>query len=414
MAPTRLVLITALVMVGCNGDDGASASDGSPSTADSAGDVDGAPDAVTVIDVSPGDSLSAADNASPDTACSDPCPAPSGVTWSCKKRFMYGANWAWLNFAGDFGGIAAWGQQGVSKDASTYAAAMGEMKSAGVSVIRWWMFPRFWTESISWGSDDAPSGVGGTLVADIQKALELAAQHDMYVMLTPFSFDNFEPTTTEAGIYTRGIQPMVVDAARRQKLLQNLVVPVAQAVESSPHRARMIAWDMMNEPEWAMTGASLYGGEAFSPQAGLQAVSHTQMESFLKEMAAALHQHSSALVSIGSAAIKWASAWTKVDVDFYQLHYYGWVYEWYPYSSVTLASVGLTGKPVVMGEFPLQGLAAIPSKGLPARTAAELAADLWSQGYAGTLAWAYNDSAFPWDPPALQVFAAQHACETRY
>jgi len=375
---------------------------------------DGSP-ADTGDDGSPADTTHPPDGAPGDSAaCVDPCPAPSGVTWACKKRFMYGANWAWLNFAGDFGGIAAWGQSGVSKASATYSAAMAQMKAGGVSVIRWWMFPRFWTESISFGSDDAPSGVGGTLVADVQKALELAKQHDLYIMLTLFSFDSFTPTKTESGIYTRGLQPMVVDAVRRQKLLQNLVVPVAKAVEASPHKQRMIAWDMINEPEWAMTGANLYGGEAFSPQSGLQAVTHAQMETFLQEMAAALHASSGALVTIGGAAIKWGSAWTKVNVDFYQLHYYDWVYEWYPYATVTLASAGLSGKPVVMGEFPLQGLSAIPSKGLPARTAAQLSQDLWNNGYAGALAWAFNDPSFPWSAAAAQAFAGQHPCETKY
>lgn len=348
-------------------------------------------------------------------SCVDNCPAPNGgVTWGCKKRFMYGTNWAWLNFGGDFGGVAAWNQVGVSGDSAQYSSGMSQMKAGGVNVIRWWMFPRFWTEAISFGSDDAPTGIGGTLVADIHKALELAEQHDLYIMLTPFSFDNFTPTTTEAGVYTRGIQPMVVDAARRQKLLQNLVVPVAKAVESSPFKKRMIAWDMINEPEWAISGANLYGSEPFTPQSGLQAVTHAQMETWLKEMANALHANSSALVTVGGAAIKWAKAWSQVNVDFYQLHYYDWVYEWYPYTTVTLASVGLTGKPVVMGEFPNQGLSAIASKGLPAVSASQLAADLWSHGYAGALSWAYNDSSFPWSSTTLQGFASQHPCETKY
>ena len=121
-----------------------------------------------------------------------------------------------------------------------------------------------------------------------------------------------------------------------------------------------------------------------------------------------------ALVSVGGAAIKWPKAWSQVGVDFYQLHYYDWVYEWFPYETVTLASVGLTSKPVVMGEFPIQGLSAIPSKSLPAVSAAQFAAGLWTAGYGGALAWAFNDSSFPWSPSALLTFASQHACETKY
>jgi hypothetical protein len=117
----------------------------------------------------------------PEGACTDSCPAPNGgVAWDCKKRFMFGVNWAWRNWAGDFGGVSAWGWDGVAGASADYSDDMAQMKAAGVNVIRWWMFPRFLTESISWDADDTPSGIGGTLVADIQKALELAEQHDVY------------------------------------------------------------------------------------------------------------------------------------------------------------------------------------------------------------------------------------------
>jgi hypothetical protein len=344
--------------------------------------------------------------------CSDSCLQPGGVTWGCVTRFVYGTNWAWRDFAADFGGISAWGQKGVSADAATVGSSLAAMKAAGASVIRWWMFPRFLSDSIQWGSDGAPSGIGGTLVADIDKALELAQENDVYIMLTPFSFDNFKPTATEAGIYSRSIKPMVTDATLRQELLQNLMVPVAQAVEASPYKQRMIAWDMINEPEWAMTGSDLYGGADFTPSNGCDPVTHQEMETFLNELAVVLRSNNRALRTVGSAAIKWAPAWTHINMEFYQLHYYDWIYEWFPYQSVTLASVGLTDKPVVMGEFPINGLSAVNTS--PARTAFEFVSDLWSDGYAGALAWAYNDSAFPWDPAALTPFHEQHSCETTY
>jgi hypothetical protein len=347
--------------------------------------------------------------------CQDACPAVSaGVTWDCKKRFMYGTNWGWRTFAGDFGGIAAWGATGVGGARAELAASMREMKAAGVSVIRWWMFPRLLSDGIAFGSDGAPSGVRGTLLADVREALAIAEQEDVYLVLTLFSFDNFRPSTVEGGVKSPGIRPMVVDPARRRNLLQNLVAPVAREVEASPHRTRVIAWDLVNEPEWAMTGPNLYGGDGFTAQSSLEPVTHAEMEGFLREAAATVRGSSGALVTVGGAAIKWASAWTKLGLDFYQLHYYGWVYEWYPYTRVTLASVGLTDRPVVMGEYPGRGLAGVPSKGLPPRTGPELAADLLAYGYAGALSWAYNDPLYPFDGAGIRTFADQRGCEVRY
>jgi hypothetical protein len=344
----------------------------------------------------------------------DTCPAPNGVPWEGKKRFSYGTNWAWKSWASDFGGVSAWGAQGVSLSQPAFSAAMAQMKASGVNVIRWWMFPRLVSDSIQWGADGAPSGIGGTLVADIHAALALAEQHDVYLMLTPFSFDNFRPTSNEGGAHSPGIAPMVTDPALRQKLIANLVTPIAQAVASSPFKRRMYAWDIINEPEWAMTGPNLNGGEAFTPQSNLQPVTHEQMLTFVNEIADVFKSISGALVSVGGAGMKWGTAWKTAHVDFYQLHYYDWLYQNYPYTQNTLASAGLTDKPVVMGEFPSDGVSAVPSKGLPARNYNELVADLWANSYAGALGWAFNDSTFPFDATGTKAFADQHPCETAY
>jgi hypothetical protein len=199
---------------------------------------------------------------------------------------------------------------------------------------------------------------------------------------------------------------MLQDAARRKKLLDNLIAPVASAVEASPHKRRMIAWDLINEPEWAVTGPNLYGGEPFAADSSVDQISHLEMRTFLQEMAAVLRASSSALLSVGGAAVKWHDAWLDVDQDFYQFHYYDWVYRWYPYTTVTPKSLGLT-KPVVIGEFPNAGLSAVGG-------ASQVLEDLWKLGFAGGLTWAYNDPAFPWGSVDLRRFTDAHACETRF
>ena len=170
----------------------------------------------------------------------------------------------------------------------------------------------------------------------------------------------------------------------------------------------------MNEPEWAITGPSVTGDPAFPAQPGLDLVSHDEMETFLSAAVDVLRARSGALVSVGGAAIKWAKAWSRIGLDFYQFHYYDWVYENFPYKQVTLASVGVTDKPVVMGEFPGQGLSAIPSRNLPARTAAEFSHDLLQQGYAGSLSWAFTDGGFPVNADVTKSFADAHGCEVTY
>ena len=346
----------------------------------------------------------------------------AGLSWNCEKRFALGTNWAWHTYAADFGGHAPWSQPGVAANASAYQADLTAMTAKKVNVIRWWLFPRLDSSGIVFGTDDVPTGIGGTMAADLEKALELAEQNDVYLLLTIFSFNNFEATWDENGLHHVNLRPMVVDADKRGRLIKNLVGPVADVVEASQHKKRMLGWDIINEPEWAMNGTNKYGGNDFVPDSkyASQAVSHAEMETFVVEVAANLHAHSHAPVSVGSTAIKWGNAWTHSNLDFYQLHYYDWIYEWFPYKTATPASVGLTGKPVLMGEFPNAGLSAINtthnqvSVSLPARTAGELAADLYDQGYAGALSWAYTDQAFPWANLDLATFQTSHVCETRF
>ena len=122
----------------------------------------------------------------------------------------------------------------------------------------------------------------------------------------------------------------------------------------------------------------------------------------------------SVLLTVGSAGSKWATAWTHLDIDFYQIHYYPWNHQWYPYNTWTPQFMGLTNKPVLIGEFPLGGIPATDTQ--PAVSAADLLAGFMQVGFAGALGWSYSDPtpSLPWLPQVLLSFSAQHSCETKY
>jgi hypothetical protein len=335
--------------------------------------------------------------------CSDACPKPNGIDWLCRLRFMYGVNYAWHHFGADFGGNARWTQPGISNNPKV-DAQLAEMAANGVSVVRWWVFPDFRGDGVAFDAADHPTGLGGTVLSDVARALELAAQHDLYLMLTLFSFDNFRPTTNmEGGVRARSIKPLIIDAAQRGNLMEKVVRPFARAVASSPHRDRLIAWDAINEPEWAISGASLHGDPPFDLNPDLEGVSHAQMETFLRDVLGVLRTESKALLSVGSAAIKWQHAWDQLDVDFYHFHIYDWVDMYWPYDR-SPAEYGLTTRPVVMGEFPGAGLARAGYS--------SLLQSWYGDGYAGALAWAYTDGLS--NLTEVKRFASQHACELKF
>jgi hypothetical protein len=360
-------------------------------------------------------------------ACSsadDKCPAPkAGVTINCKKRFMYGVNYAWAYFGGDFGGISAWSQKGVAGAKAERTAEMTDMKNNGVDVIRWWMFPDLRGDGIKLDGNKTPTGLGATVVDDVLAALDIAAQLDLHIKLTFFSFDNFFSDRTDSGITIVGLQPIVVDSAKRAALIKNAIVPIAQAVESSPNKDRMLMWDVINEPEWSITGSDPYGDQAFDPQSTgsggstMQTVTFAQMETFVKDVVTALHGASTAPVTVGSAAVKWAKAWSQVGLDLYDFHWYGWVDQYFPHTK-TPADYGVSDKPVVVGEFPLNPASDTSGKAFGGIGYGKLIDDFLAAGYAGTQGWAFSDTSgpFSWATAKTNVkaWADANTCYTHY
>jgi len=360
-------------------------------------------------------------------ACStseDACPATKGgVTVNCKKRFMYGVNYAWSSFAGDFGGIPSWSQKGVAADKAARATDLTDMKNNGVDVVRWWMFPDLGGDGIHLDSSKTPSGIGSTVVDDLNAALDIAAQLDIHIKLTLFSFDSFWNDFTDSGITFPSLQPIAIDATKRAALIKNVVIPIAQAVEASPNKDRMVAWDVINEPEWSITGSDPYGDQAFDPSTGgsnnktMATVTFAQMETFVKDIVTALHGASSAQVTVGSAAVKWAKAWSQVGLDFYDFHWYGWVDQYFPHTK-TPTDYKVDDKPVVVGEFPLNPSSDTTGQSFGGITYGKLVDDFLAAGYAGTQGWAFSDTsaAFSWANAKSNVksWASAHTCYTHY
>jgi hypothetical protein len=203
----------------------------------------------------------------------DACPMPSGVEYACKRRFALGINYAWRSFGADFGGLEAWDIPSVSQSPAGYGSDLEAMKQNGASVIRWWLFPDFRGDGVEFDAADEPTGISARTKADIDKALELAAQNDLYLVPTIFSFDGFRPTTTSDGVKIRSLSGLVSSAGARAKLVAQVVKPLAQAAAQSAHAERLIGWDIINEPEWAIQQTGQGGGQDFSPNPELTAVS---------------------------------------------------------------------------------------------------------------------------------------------
>jgi hypothetical protein len=351
---------------------------------------------------SPDGAPAAGEEAGQGTEGVDACPVPDGVPSGGQKRFYYGVNFAWDNFSADFGGISKWGMKGVSGSTSTFKAQLADMRKSGARVVRWWIFPDLRGDGVVVDKSGTPVSLGGTAKADLEAALQLAEETDVYLMLCLFSFDGFYPSRDVSGLWVPSLSPIVKDDGRRAELMKNVVRPLARAVEQSKHRSRVVAWDVINEPEWAMSGTNPYGDPPYTPPKELSTVSHAQMERFVKDTITALRAESSRLITVGSAGVKWGHAWKHVGVDFYQVHWYDWLTPYYPLDKAP-SDYGLDDKPVVVGEMPVSGLGG--------KSFASLASTFLDIGYAGALAWDYTEMNAS-EKSDASAFAKAYACET--
>ncbi len=299
-----------------------------------------------------------------------------------REQFSFGINYAWQHFANDFGGNDVWAKRGVAEDPDSYARELNEMAEHGVKVVRWWVWPELWTSAITFDGNGVPQPLGQQAIDDGLKALELAANANIRIMFCLWSFDGFRPSRDVVGIQATGYRDIVIDDQRRRGLMENVVRPFAEALQASPHRDALHSWDVINEPEWAVTGADKYGGQDFDPNSELEHVTHDQMEVFLADTISVLRDETPDIpLSIGSAAIKWAPAWRHLDVDFYQIHIYDWVNAYWPYTQ-SPSDLGMGDKPMIMGEYPVEGLSNA--------THEQMLSSWFNNGYAGALGWDYR------------------------
>jgi hypothetical protein len=433
-----LVLCVAVACGG--GSSGSSAPDsggsGDAGSQDDANPVDGAPSDATQSDATRVDAAAPGDAADEDSApldaagvedsaqahdaradgapstgdaatCTDPCPAPhGGVTLGCEKRFWYGENYAWKNFSTDFGGLATWNQVGVAAAPSGYLTDLQTMKADGANVIRWWIFPDLRGDGVKLDAGGVPSGLGSTVLADVTEALDLADQAGVFLQLTFFSFDAFNPTTVTDGVTIPCIVPIATSAQSTTQLVTNVVQPVVHAATASAHADRIAAWEVINEPEWAITGSDPYGDPAFTPTSGLTTVTFAQMQTFVNAVVAGITAETSAYVTVGGAAPKWAKAWTHSSLTLYEWHYYDWINEYWPYTDGP-STYGIT-LPLVVGELPNSGFTMPSTASYPTVMSA-----FYGNGYAGAMGWALTDTSFG-SPSTLQSFETANACTTQF
>jgi hypothetical protein len=138
-----------------------------------------------------------------------------------------------------------------------------------------------------------------------------------------------------------------------------------------------------------------------------------RLQYFVGRVSAAVHQNSQVLVTLGSAAVKWNSAcsgcegnfWSDenlqgqynspdVYLDFYSPHFYGWVVRWFGNFAVDRnpESYGLNDRPVMVGENPAKGVFKQNTSGIDELIVPieEAYLGAFNNGWRGLMVWTSN------------------------
>jgi len=319
-------------------------------------------------------------------------PAGPSLPINGQASYTLGINYPWKSYGADFG-KNSWGYNGVATPATntTVTNQFNDIKAKGGKVVRWW-FLSDGRAGIVWGSDGTPQSLNTEVFNDIDAAVKIAKESNLYIVLSLFDFGWTAIPSVVSGVTLGGHADTITDANKRTALMNIAIIPILTRYANEPH---ILAYEIMNEPEWIISDL---------PQPSVNTkmvpVTMSQFWTFSAGIIDAVHTHTNQYVTVGSACLKWYRCFTPafskeknlpvLDLDFYEVHYYSWMNGQSENNNPDLGTVNfepakqpvknLAGVtlPIVVGEFD-------GSSGLTALLDAFLA-----NGYAGAWPWSYN------------------------
>src|SRR5664279_5694375 len=257
---------------------------------------------------------------------------------SSPDSFLLGVNYPWLEYAEDFG-IAPRGHVGVSSS-SKYVrvkADFSEIAECGARVVRWFLFGDGRGGFLA--SNGVPRKPDEFLLRDVDAALRLAEAYDLRLCFS--LIDYLWLQDRELSRPTEAHQRVLQFAAGREAFLQNVLVPLFSEFRGHP---ALFAWEVANEPEWAICEFHR------DPHAKMHLA---DFRAFASEVVQAIHEFGHVSATLGSARLLWLRAWSELQLDFYQAHYYpGSELDTKAKLDELLATARQLDKPLWLGELP--------------------------------------------------------------
>ncbi|MBI4931605.1 MAG: T9SS type A sorting domain-containing protein [Bacteroidetes bacterium] len=320
------------------------------------------------------------------------------LTYNGKSYFLNGLNVPWNAYSTDFG-LNSFLYGSTNKyDSTVFENIFIDCENYGVNCVRMWIHDDGSSSPEIDTVTGFVTGLDSVFFPNMDDFLNRALKHKIMVIPSLWSFsmlNNDYALGPNGGMHADIIQ----DTSKTNSYINNALIPIVQRYAN---QCNLLAWEIMNEPEWATT---VSGNDPNITQH----VPMSDMQRFVGMCAEAIHQNSNKMVTVGAATVKYNSdvnsfpttcvgnfwkdaaiqaAYNKplAYLDFYQIHYYDWMkqfwanYDPYDYS----ASYWGLDKPTIIGE----------SQGSSTKhSTTDQLYNAFTGNYAGVLFWSYNASA---------------------
>ena len=295
-----------------------------------------------------------------------------------ERLYINGVNTPWDNW-NDFGGT-------FSK--SFWQEHFATLRENGINAVRVWISCDG-TTGLSISKDGYINGATTKHWEHLDKLFTYAQENGIYIMATLMSFDHFKNSNANHEAWRNLVQ----DDAKMDSYIKNYLIPFCERYDDFDS---LWSIDLCNEPDWIHENA----------ECGKLAWDNI-CEFFAKE-AAAIHENSDILVTVGFGIIKYNSedysgnmgadaylqslyANENAYLDFYSTHYYEWEAQFYgfPFDKSPEAFKLDGTKPSVLGECPAVGTLGT-TKFAPAMSGDEMYINTYNNGWDGIMGWSSN------------------------
>ena len=297
-------------------------------------------------------------------------------------RFIVGANLPWVGYGTDIGASAWFPDGGLASQSAaleTLDRTFAALARDGIRVVRAFLLCDA-RSGVSFDVDGRPSGIDAAVLPDVEALVATARRYGIGLIPVLFDFHLCGPRKIVNGVQLGGRSRLIAQSEAADVLIEYVVRPIVEHLGDDP---AIVAWDVMNEPEWCLRG-------------GLFPRRHTvpfdAMRRFLGEAVKLIHGAARQPVTVGSAGTWRLDLVTGLELDFYQVHWYekfGWAALARP-----VAELGLGDRPVILGEF----------SGRTPRVA-DVLETARQAGYEGALVWSVlSDDEYAAYPPDLAAW----------